>query len=725
MTSLNKYVALVVGSVLAVSCAPLEVSDVPDTEMRPVVDTYHDVQVTDSYRWLENWEDDDVQAWSERQNTYARSILDDLPAAEPLRARLSEVLGDTSSTSQFWLSARGGRLFAMKFQPPIQQPFLVWFESPDDLDTATVLVDPIGIDPSASTTIDWYMPSPDGSLVAVSMSKSGSEVGDLSIFETATGSLVYETIPHVNGGTAGGDLAWIPDSSGFFYSRYPRQGERAAEDMNFYQQLWFHELGRPIEEDRYELGEKLPKIAEIRVEMHDETGRLLVTVQNGDGGEFEHYIRQSDGVWSQFSDFDDEVVEATFGPSGELFVLSFEDAPKGKLLLIDSVAPDMTDAKLILPEGEGSLESSFYAWFSPSFLATESRLFAIYQVGGPTELRVFDLGGRAQTTPEQLEVSTIYSLTPLGGDDIMFANQSFIDPKLWLRYDGESGETTQTELSSSSPVAFNDLEVIRDFALSKDGTQVPLNIIRPKGARQDGSSPVLVTGYGGYGVSQSPFLVTIYAPLLEQGFAIVKVNLRGGSEYGNQWHEQGRLTEKQNVFDDFAAAIEHLVAEGYADPAKVAILGGSNGGLLMGALMTQHPRLAQAVISFVGIYDMLRVELSPNGQFNIPEFGTVENPDHFEAMYAYSPYHRVVAGTSYPATLFLTGANDPRVDPMHSRKMTALLQAAQGGSGPILLRTDANAGHGIGSSVEQTVEEYTDAFAFVMDAVDVTYKEGN
>jgi prolyl oligopeptidase len=433
------------------------------------------------------------------------------------------------------------------------------------------------------------MPSPDGNLVAVSMSRSGSELGDLSIYESETGAVVYEAIPRVNAGTAGGDLAWLPDGSGFFYTRYPREGERVAEDLDFYQQLWFHTLGQPVAEDRYELGEGFPKIGEIRLEMDEKTGRLLLTVQNGDGGEFEHYVRQSDGRWSQFSNFDDEVVEATFGPSGELFVLSFEDAPKGKLLAIESADPDMTRARVILPESDGALESSFWDWFSPSFLATDSRLFAIYQVGGPTELRVFDLTGSTQDAPEQLEVSTVYSLTPIAGNEIMFANQSFVDPKRWFRFDGGSGETSETPLSSNSPVDFSSFEVLREFATSRDGTQIPVNIIRSKQAQTDGSSPVLVTGYGGYGASQSPFLVTVYTPLLEQGFTIAKVNLRGGSEFGKEWHEQGRLTKKQNVFDDFAAAIEHLLAEGYADPGKVAILGGSNGGLLMGALMTQHP----------------------------------------------------------------------------------------------------------------------------------------
>jgi prolyl oligopeptidase len=239
----------------------------------------------------------------------------------------------------------------------------------------------------------------------------------------------------------------------------------------------------------------------------------------------------------------------------------------------------------------------------------------------------------------------------------------------------------------------------------------------PKTAQLDGANPILVTGYGGFGLSVTPVEVSWVRPLFDRGFLFAEANLRGGSEFGNEWHENGRLTRKQNVFDDFVWVLRHLIDRGYSSPDRIAIIGWSNGGLLMGAALTQAPDLLGSVVSFVGIYDMLRVELSPNGEFNVPEFGTVEQQVQFEALYAYSPYHNVRGGVTYPPSLLITGANDPRVDPMQSRKMTARLQAAQAGDEPILLRTDVATGHGFGTALDAVVEEMTDALAFTVDRV--------
>ena len=274
----------------------------------------------------------------------------------------------------------------------------------------------------------------------------------------------------------------------------------------------------------------------------------------------------------------------------------------------------------------------------------------------------------------------------------------------------------------TSPVKFDDAEVVREFAISKDGTRVPINIIHRKGLRLDGSNPTLLEGYGGYGVNLTPyFLGSFGRTWLDQGGVYVIANLRGGGEYGEEWHQAGNLTRKQNVFDDFIACAEHLIKRKYTSPAHLAILGGSNGGLLMGAALTQRPDLFRAVVSFVGIYDMLRVELDPNGAFNTTEFGTVKDPSQFQALYAYSPLHHVKDGTAYPAILFLTGENDHRVNPLNSRKMTARLQAANTSDHPILLRTSSNAGHGFGTALDEQIEEETDMFSFLFDQQGVQY----
>ena len=267
------------------------------------------------------------------------------------------------------------------------------------------------------------------------------------------------------------------------------------------------------------------------------------------------------------------------------------------------------------------------------------------------------------------------------------------------------------------------MEVVREFATSRDGTRVPVNILRPRGHSLDGTGAAIVTGYGGYGVAMSPWFRATTRVLLDQGVVYAIANIRGGGEYGEDWHRQGNLTNKQNCFDDFGAVLQFMIDEGYAKPERLGIVGASNGGLLMGAMVTQQPGLVSAVVSYVGIYDMLRVELSPNGQFNVTEFGTVEDEEHFKALYAYSPYHNVRDDVEYPAVFLLTGANDPRVDPMQSRKFAARLQATRT-SRPVLLRTSMDTGHGFGTPLDERIEEYAAAYAFFFEQLGVTFDPG-
>jgi prolyl oligopeptidase len=333
---------------------------------------------------------------------------------------------------------------------------------------------------------------------------------------------------------------------------------------------------------------------------------------------------------------------------------------------------------------------------------------------------VFDLNGGYGKALAVPEVADIAQMEALSNGDVLYQVNSYLRPPYFMRWNAKTGETTETALFVKSPIDYSDTEVVRAFATSKDGTKVPLNIIRRKGTKLDGSNPTLLYGYGGYGVNTTPgFLGASRRLWLEAGGVFVVANVRGGGEYGEKWHQQGALTHKQNVFDDFYASGRWLIDNGYTTSDKLALQGGSNGGLLMGATLTQHPELARAVVSQVGIYDMVRVELDPNGSFNTTEFGTVKDKDQFNALYAYSPYHHVKAGVRYPAVLLTTGANDGRVNPMHSRKFAAALQAA-GGGGPILLRTSDKSGHGIGSSLDERIDEYTDVLMFLYDQLGMT-----
>jgi prolyl oligopeptidase len=528
---------------------------------------------------------------------------------------------------------------------------------------------------------------------------------------------VFEVVPRVNGGTAGGDLAWAPDGKGFFYTRYPRGNERAKEDSDFFQQLYFHELGTATDKDRYELGKDLPRVAELKVDVDPATGRVLATAQDGDSGRFALFFRPLDGPWKQLATFDDGVVQAVFGGKEDVFLVSRKGAPRGKILRLSGKAPDLAKAKEIVPEGKDAIVTDFYD--KGGILPTPTRLYAVYQLGGPSEIRVFDHDGKAEKAPEQLPVSSVGGLARLEGDDVFFANGSFVEPVNQYVYHAETGKTVKTPLNDAGPIEFKGVRVEREFAVSKDGTKVPVNLLVPEGAKLDGTNPCLVTGYGGYNISLTPGRRPAWKVLLDHGFVIGVANLRGGGEFGEEWHQAGTLTKKQNVFDDFAAVLKHVVERKYTSPEKLAIEGGSNGGLLMGATLVQHPELMKCVVTHVGIYDMLRVELSPNGAFNVPEFGSVKNEDQFKALHAYSPYYNVKDGVKYPATLFLTGANDPRVDPMQSRKMVARLQAATASTAPILLRTSAGSGHGLDSSLSDRIEETVDVYGFVFDQLGV------
>lgn len=690
----------------------------PQTPQVQVVNVYHSVEVVDPYQWLEDWDDKRVQSWSDKQNNYARGVLNNLPRVKELRERITEIL-TAESVSYSSLCWRKAKLFAMKRQPPLEQPFLVVMPSAQEPESGRSIVDPTKMDPSGSTSIDWYVPSPDGSIVAVCLSVGGSEIGDVHIYEADTGKEIAEVIPRVNGGTAGGDLAWTPDGSGFYYTRYPRQGERASEDMDFYQQVWFHRMGTSPDKDHYEIGKDFPRTAEIILETDADSGSVLATVQYGDSGRFAHYLRAAAGQWKQITDYDDQIVQATFGANDTLFLISRADAPRGKILKLSLVDYSLKKAEVIVPEGKDTIVSVFFG--HAPIVATPTCLYVTYQFGGPSEIRVFDYQGRRRPGPAILPVSSVGQIVASGGDDILYENSSYVDPSAWYLFRSDEGITAKTALVTESPVDFPDCEVVREYATSKDGTRVPVNIIRHKGVKLDGSNPVLLTGYGGYGINIEPRFNALGRVWMDQGGVYAQANLRGGGEFGEQWHKEGMLTKKQNVFDDFTAVMQYMVDAGYTRPEKLAIIGGSNGGLLMGAMITQQPELCRAVVSFVGIYDMVRVELAPNGEFNIPEFGTVKDTEQFRALYAYSPYHNVRDGIAYPSVLFLTGANDPRVDPMHSRKMTARLQAATSAGRPVLLRTSSKTGHGLGTPLSEQIEENTHYYAFLLNELGLRY----
>jgi prolyl oligopeptidase len=684
----------------------------PETPKKPVSTKYQGVTVEDPYQWLEKDDEPDVKAWSDAQNHRTQEYIDQLPDRAAIEKQLTEWYAKTSPSYSSVVSRRG-LLFLMKFQPPKQQPLLVTLTSADDLKSEKVVLDPNVLDAKGATAIDWFVPSLDGKHVAVSLSSGGSEDGTLHFYETASGKALADTIAHVQYPTAGGSEAWNAEGTGVYYTRFPRKGERSEADLDFYQQVYFHKLGTPDTEDTYSIGNDFPRIAEIVLEASRDGRYILASVANGDGGEFAHYLLGPDGAWKQITKFSDQIKAAHLGRDNAVYLLSRNAAPRGKVLRLPLETPELSKAVEIVPTGEPVIQQ---------IVPTADALFIGDLLGGPSQIRRFGLDGKDETIIPIPKISAVQEMVALEDGSLLFRDQSYTEPAVWFHCAKGKMEPVKTALRNTSPVSFADIEVTREFATAKDGTKIPLNILFRKGMKQDGQNPTLLYGYGGYGISMSPNFEFTRRLWFDHGGVYVVANIRGGGEFGEDWHKAGNLTKKQNVFDDFAAAAEYLIKENYTRPEKLAIQGGSNGGLLMGAMITQHPDLMRAVVSQVGIYDMLRVELAPNGAFNVTEFGTVKNPEQFKALYAYSPYHHVVDGTKYPSILMMTGANDGRVAPYHSRKMVARLDEANKSENPILLRTSSSAGHGIGTALNERIKQLADIYAFLFAQLGMTGK---
>ena len=676
-----------------------EVEPAPSTGKQPVTDLYHGVTVQDDFRWLEQLNDPKVKAWAESQNARAEKFLNALPGRAQMAAQIKKLISSIPPNLT-GLQLTGGKVFALKFDPAKQQRFIVVLSSPDNPGSEKVICDPNAIDTSGATSADWFVPSPDGKIIAVSLSKHGTEDGDLCFFDVETGKQLPDVIKHVQFPTGGGSAAWTADSKAVFYTRYPREGERPAEDLHFYQQVYYHQLGSPESADTYSIGKEFPKIAEVKLQSNADSDFILATVENGDGGDFAHFAYGPDKHWRQITKFEDQVKDGVLGFGPIFYAISLDDAPHGKVVKFALDAAE-TKPEVVVPTGEGVIRK---------IAVTADRMIIQTLEGGPSRLYACGLEGSNQETVAIPPISNVAGLAA-GKDLALVQIGSYTEFVKSFRYDPANKQLASTSLDSPGPVSFADLEVTRDFAVSKDGTKVPLNIIHRKGIALDGSHPTILYGYGGYGLSEEPRVQLPFRAWYDLGGIFVDTNLRGGGEYGEEWHKAGNLTRKQNVFDDFAACANYLIEHKYTSTPKLGMLGGSNGGLLMGAMITQHPGLMRAVVSRAGVYDSLRSESWPNGAFNTTEYGSVKDPDQFKALFAYSPYNQVREGTKYPAILLTCGLNDGRVAPWHSYKFAAGLQTDAASGSPILLRVNSF-GHGFGTSLDQQVADITDVISF-------------
>ena len=679
----------------------------PSTTIETVEETIHGVTVADPYRWLEDQSSPAAKQWVAEQTAYARRILDPLPAREKLRGRLREVLGTGSLTRP---EVAADRYFHAKKEGTQDQSIVYMREGLNGADK--VLIDPNQASADNTVTVDWFVPSKDGKLLAYGSSVGGTETSTLYLLDVDTGETLDESIPKVRFANP----QWLKDGSGFYYSR-PRDVESIGPGEEVYdRRIFFHKLGADYNDDRLIFGNGLEKEEIPDACLSPDERYLLIDVFMGWGRNRLYALDlHRNKLITIAEDGENAYTGEIIGHT--LYLLTNWKASRYQIFAVDPRKPQRENWRRIVPEGKAVIES---------LAVVGDKLYTAGIVDAHSQLSVYSLDGKDKQIiplPEIGTASELYGDT--GGDEVFFEFTSFATPPAIYRIDANADLSQPGALSVwnklKAAVDPSEFESKQVFYPSKDGTIVPMYIIHKKGVAADGSAPGLLYGYGGFNISLTPVFRGYFFPWLESGGVLAIANMRGGSEYGEAWHRAGMLDNKQNVFDDFLSAAQYLIQKKYVDPERFAIHGRSNGGLLMGAAMTQRPDLFQVVICGVPLLDMIRYHRFRMARLWISEYGSSENEEDFQWIHAYSPYHRVRDGESYPATIIYTADADSRVDPMHALKMVARLQAANASDAPIILRYDTDAGHGGGKPLSKTIDEWVDIWSFAFDQLEIEY----
>lgn len=655
----------------------------PPTPQHAASGEFHGVSVADPYRWLENPDDPAVRQWIAAQNAYTEAALAAMPQGKALTARVQQ-LAITSTTRSGPMLA-GGTLFYLQQTPPQPQPVLIAQVWPDG--AAKVLVDPNA--DHGGTAITAYWPSPRGRYLAYGTAEGGSELTTIRVLDVASGKILPDTLPWAGGGTTPQGLAWDADERGFSYVRFapPAAGQEVEQ---FHATLVHHALGHAATADSVVFGKGYSKTAEYVLVNAPATAQAAVLAYDGDGGPAEVFL-QHEGGFQRVLDRSANVRTAAW-VSGRLYAASFQDAPRGRIVAIGDDGKPVP----VLAEREGAIQQ--IAPLGDGFLVVRSwgPDWWVEQYGADASFV-----RRLPLPPHGVGIGEIAS--EAGQDKALISYSGWTTPARWAEYDGRSG-SLKTVFEVKPAADYSKVVVQRIDGTSKDGTKIPVTVLSLPGTTPNGARPTILYSYGGFDLPVKPGFIGPNLAWLEHGGVLAYANIRGGNENGQQWHAQGQKLDKQNVFDDFHAAALALIDTHWTDRAHLGILGGSNGGLLMGTQIVQHPADYRAVVARVGIYDMLRHETDfANGPYNIPEYGSITDPAQFKATLAYSPLQHVQANTAYPAVLLTTGENDPRVAPWQSRKFAAALQNASNSRQPILLLTRMNAGHGVGAPFSQRV----------------------
>jgi prolyl oligopeptidase len=692
------------------------IAGVPPTERQPVRETVNGVELVDPYRWLEGSAapevgspdgalDARVAEWTDAQNAHTRSVLDRLPGRESLETRLRELLGAGTVGAP---ELRGDRGFFLKRQGEQAQPVLYVRDLAGG--PARPLVDPNALDPEGLTSLGWYEPSPSGDLVAFGLFRAGDENTTLYLADVATGAWLADEIPGKSR-----EPSWLPDGSGFVYRRL------ADADDPYSGEVRFHRVGHHRRQDPllYEQAEEGPlattwgPYAELSAD-----GDWLVLIYWTGTGSNDLYVadfrrfRAGEGLEWKPVVVGEDALTIGVAEGGTLYLRTTLGADNGRVMAVDlaELSPETGRGawREVIPERPDAALTDLSL--------ARGHLVAGYVQGAVSRFEVFTRAGESRGPLALPGPGTAGIATDSGRAGALVSFESFNQPATLYLADLAAGTLTPWE-EAEVPVDPDAFEVRRVAYRSADGTEVPMFLVHKKGLERNGGNPAVLTGYGGFNISITPEFESAWVPWLERGGVYAVANLRGGGELGEEWHRAGMLEKKQNVFDDFLAAAEWLVAEGYTRPERLGILGGSNGGLLTGAALTQRPDLFGAVISAVPLLDMLRYQHFLMAKYWVPEYGSAEDPEQFRYLLDYSPYHNVRDGVRYPAVLLLAGENDTRVHPLHARKMAARLQAATASApaeAPVLLWIDRSAGHGAGKPLVDRIREAADSGLFMM-----------
>ncbi|MEW6197256.1 MAG: prolyl oligopeptidase family serine peptidase [Planctomycetota bacterium] len=676
----------------------------PQTVTVEQVDDYHGVKVADPYRWLEDLDSPQTAAWVQAQNEVTFKFLGEIPAREKIRARITRLWDFEKYGTPF---KEGGRYFYSKNDG--LQPQAVIYVTEALNAEPRVLIDPNMFSADGTVALAALSISDDGKLAAYGVSTGGSDWVTFKVRQVDTGADLPDEVKW----TKFSGASWTRDGRGFYYSRFDEPAGNKLGDVTYYHKLYYHRLGTPQSEDQLVYHRPDQKEWEFAGSVTEDGQYLIIVVFHGTERKNRIYyqdLKAADGRTVELlNDFDAEY--GFVGNDGPVFWFQTDlDAPRGRLIAIDTRRPERANWKELIPQAAETLTG---------VSVVGNTFFASYLKDAHSVVRLFDLTGRPL---RELELPGLGSAGGFGGkrtDTETFYNfTSFSVPNTIYRYDLTTG---QSAVFRQPKVDFDPgrYETKQIFYNSKDGTRIPMFITHKTGLRLDGNNPTLLYGYGGFNVSLTPYFSVSRLVWLELGGVYALANIRGGGEYGTEWHDAGKLHNKQNCFDDFIAAAEWLIANKYTSPKKLAILGGSNGGLLVGACMTQRPDLFGACLAAVGVLDMLRFTKFTIGWEWVSDYGSPDDPAGFETLYKYSPLHNLKAGTCYPPTLVTTADHDDRVVPAHSFKFISALQAAQGCDNPVLIRIETKAGHGGGKPTQKIIEEATDQYAFLVRVLGV------